>query len=114
MNYYIDALKKWNDFQGRSRRTEFWMFALFNFIVSLVIGFVETLVGSPGILATIYSLVVLIPGLAISVRRLHDTDRSGWWLLVSLVPLIGIIVLLIFFVIDSTPGANRFGASSKS
>ena len=68
------------------------MFALFNFIILFVIGLVDTLAGSPGVLGMLYGLAVLIPSIAVSVRRLHDTDRSGWWFLIALVPLIGIIV----------------------
>ena len=66
-----------------------------------------------GLLNSVFSLVVLLPGLGVSVRRLHDTDHSGWWLLILLVPLVGVIVLLIFLVRDSQPGSNRFGPNPK-
>jgi uncharacterized membrane protein YhaH (DUF805 family) len=92
---------------------------LFNVIISLVLGFIDGFVGlgdpeaGIGLLSVIYGLAVLIPSIAVGVRRLHDTDRSGWWLLISLIPLIGGIVLLVFFVLDGTPGENRFGPNPK-
>jgi uncharacterized membrane protein YhaH (DUF805 family) len=118
MHWYIDVLKKYADFTGRARRTEFWMFALFNFIVSLVLGIIDVVVGTTangvGILQLLYSLAVLIPGLAVSARRLHDTGRSGWWLLLGLVPCIGAIVLLVFCVQDSQPASNQYGPNPKA
>lgn len=113
MNWYIDVLKKYAVFNGRARRKEYWMFVLFNLIIAFVLGFIEGLAGGPGVVGLIYSLAVLIPGIAVSVRRLHDTDRSGWWLLIALVPLIGAIVLLVFMVQDSNPGENQYGSNPK-
>lgn len=89
------------------------MFFLFNIIISFVLGFIEGLAGLPGALSGLYSLAVLIPGIAVSVRRLHDTNRSGWWLLIGLVPFIGAIVLLIFMLQDGQPGDNRYGPNPK-
>jgi len=114
MNWYLEVLKKYAVFSGRARRKEYWMFLLFNIILVVVLSFVEGLVGSPGIISMLYSLAVLIPSIAVSVRRLHDTDRSGWWLLISLVPLIGAIVLLVFMVIDGKPGENQYGTNPKT
>ncbi len=114
MNYYIDVLKKYTVFEGRARRKEYWMFFLFNFIIAFAIGFFEGLIGSEGLIGGLYMLAVLLPGIGVSIRRLHDTDRSGWWLLIGLVPLIGSIVLLIFMVVDSTEGDNQFGANPKA
>ncbi|WP_417659408.1 DUF805 domain-containing protein [Pseudidiomarina sp.] len=119
MNWYIAVLKKYAVFTGRARRSEYWFFVLFNVIISLVLGFIDGFLalGDPeagiGLLSVIYGLAVLIPSIAVGVRRLHDTDRSGWWLLISLIPLIGGIVLLVFFVLDGTPGENRFGPNPK-
>ena len=113
MNWYIKALKNYAVFGGRARRTEYWMFVLFNMIVAVILAAAEGLLGGPGFLNTIYSLGVLIPSLAVSVRRLHDTGRTGWWLLVGLIPLIGFIVLLIFFVKDSDPEDNEYGSNPK-
>lgn len=113
MNWYLEVLKKYAVFGGRARRKEYWMFFLFNIIIAFVLGFVEGLAGGAGMIGMLYSLAVLIPGIAVSVRRLHDTGRSGWWLLVGLVPIIGAIVLLVFTVQDSNPGQNRYGANPK-
>ncbi len=114
MNYYLDVLKKYAVFTGRSRRKEYWIFFLFNIIIGFVLGLVEGFLGTMGILAIVYALGVLIPGLAVSIRRLHDTDRSGWWLFICLVPIVGFIVLLVFMVSDSQPGENRYGPSPKA
>ena len=84
MSWYLAVLKKYAEFSGRARRKEYQMFALFNFIILFVIGLVDTLAGSPGVLGMLYGLAVLIPSIAVSVRRLHDTDRSGWWFLIAL------------------------------
>lgn len=113
MNWYLEVLKKYAVFNGRARRAEYWMFFLFNLIIAFVLGFVEGLVGGPGVIGLLYSLAVLIPGIAVSARRLHDTDRSGWWLLIAFVPLIGAIVLLVFMIQDSQSGQNRYGANPK-
>jgi uncharacterized membrane protein YhaH (DUF805 family) len=92
---------------------EYWMFFLFNFIIAFVLGFIEGLAGGPGVLGGLYSLAVLLPGLGVSVRRLHDTGRSGWWLFIGLIPLIGAIILLIYMVSDSQEGTNQYGPSPK-
>ena len=114
MNWYLDVLKKYAVFNGRARRKEYWMFFLFNIIIAVVLGFVEGLVGGPGVVGALYGLAVLIPGIAVGVRRLHDTNRTGWWLLIGLIPLIGAIVLLIFFVQDSQAGENQYGPNPKA
>ena len=119
MNWYLQALKKYADFSGRARRREYWVFVLFNIIISIVLSICDVFLGtysqaaSIGILAGIYSLAVLIPGIAVTVRRLHDTGRSGWWILIVLVPIVGWIVLLIFMLLDSQP-QNAYGASPKA
>lgn len=112
MNWYIDVLKKYAVFEGRARRMEFWMFTLFSFIIVCVLSGIEIALGIFG-LSALYSLAVLLPSIGVAVRRLHDTDRSGWWIFISLIPAIGIIVLLIFYFMDGTPGDNRFGANPK-
>lgn len=113
MNWYLDVLKKYAVFNGRARRKEYWMFVLFNLIIALVLGLIERLVGGPGILANLYSLAVLIPGLAVAFRRLHDTNRSGWWILIGLIPLVGFIILIVFMAQDSQPGDNQYGPNPK-
>ena len=114
MNWYLQAIqKKYADFGGRARREEFWMFVAVNLGVGIAVGVVAALIHI-WFLYTLYVLAVFVPSLAVAVRRLHDTDRSGWWLLIGLVPLIGIIVLIIFYVQDGSPGENRFGANPKA
>ncbi len=113
MNWYLEVLKKYIVFGGRAQREEYWMFALINVIISLAIGIVEGLIGSPGIIALLYCLAVFLPGIAVSFRRLHDINRSGWWLLINLVPLVGLIILIIFMVQDSQPGKNKYGPNPK-
>jgi uncharacterized membrane protein YhaH (DUF805 family) len=108
MNWYIDVLKKYAVFDGRASRQEFWMFVLINFIISVVLNVVSTTLGA------IYALAVLLPNIGVGVRRLHDTGRSGWWLLVGLIPIIGWIVLIVFFVQESQPGDNPFGPNPKT
>jgi uncharacterized membrane protein YhaH (DUF805 family) len=119
LSWYLEALKKYAVFGGRSRRREYWYFVLFNIIVGIVLGWIDALLGTrgsyagAGLLSGIYGLAVLIPTLAVTVRRLHDIDRTGWWILIGLVPLIGGIVLLVFALLDGTPGDNRYGPNPK-
>lgn len=111
MNWYIEVLKKYVVFTGRARRKEYWFFVLFSFIITSVLSFIDMNLGIG--LASIYSLAVLLPSIAVLVRRLHDTGRSGWWALLMLIPLIGAIVLIVFTVQDSKPGKNQFGNNPK-
>jgi len=119
MNWYLEVLRKYAVFNGRARRKEYWFFALFTFIISVVLIVIDgMLAGSSreeqiGLLYSIYSLATLIPGLAVSVRRLHDTSRSAWWILIVLVPIAGGIVYLLFMAQDSKPGQNQYGANPK-
>ena len=113
MNWYLGCWKKFAEFSGRARRQEFWMFALFNFLASVALAIVDGILGTNGGLGAIYSLAALIPGLAVSARRLHDTDHSGWWILINLIPMIGCIIYLVFLCSDSKPGENRFGPNPK-
>lgn len=112
MEHFIGAFKKFADFTGRARRTEFWMYILFYFIFYVVLAVVDGILGSFA-LTGIFSLVMLIPSLSISARRLHDTGRSGWWQLLNLIPLIGAIVLIIFYVQDSVED-NEYGGNPKA
>ncbi|MDP1923862.1 MAG: DUF805 domain-containing protein [Thiobacillus sp.] len=119
MDWYLGVLKQYAVFKGRARRKEYWFFILFNLIASLLLTLVDFMTGSldaelgMGLLSGLYSLAILIPSLAVTVRRLHDTGRTGWWLLIGLIPLIGAIVLLVFMLLDSQPGDNEYGASPK-
>lgn len=162
MEWMLMPLKRYADFQGRSRRMEFWMWVLFTLIVGLVLGFIDGILGfrlgpsssssfssggaagfsmfsSIGILGSLWSLATLVPNIAVSVRRLHDINRTGWWLVLPVIPyviglvvmlgaaagqsfgliaiggiftligLVGAIVLLVFYCLPGTPGSNRFG-----
>ena len=119
MKWFLTALKKYAVFNGRAQRSEYWFFVLFYTLIAIVLAIADGVTGTFsrftgfGLLSGIFSLAMLIPSLAVSVRRLHDTDRSGWWLLIGLVPFIGMIVLIVFFVFDSQPAANRFGPNPK-
>lgn len=112
MHWYLDVLKKYVVFEGRARRTEYWVFNLISFVISLVLSVIDNAL-SLGFLASLYGLAVLLPSLAVTVRRLHDTNRSGWWILISLIPFIGWIVLLVFMLMDSDPQANEYGPNPK-
>jgi uncharacterized membrane protein YhaH (DUF805 family) len=120
MTWYVEVLKKYAVFKGRARRKEYWYFVLFNTLITIVLGTIDgvtELVSAEagiGLLSGLYTLAVLVPSIAVSVRRLHDTNRSGWWLLISLVPLVGPIVLLVFLVLDSQPGENQYGSNPKA
>lgn len=114
MNWYLKVLRQYFDFQGRARRKEYWMFVLFSFIASIVLVILENLIGMPSVLSGLYSLATLLPSLGVAVRRLHDTNRSGWWLFIGLVPFVGGIILLVFCCLDGEPEENRFGPSPKS
>jgi uncharacterized membrane protein YhaH (DUF805 family) len=117
MEWYLKVLKAYAVFSGRARRKEYWMFALVSMLIgiglALLDGILHLRVEGKGVLTTLYGLGVLIPALAVGVRRLHDTDRSGWWMLLGLIPVAGALVLLVFFVLSGTPGTNRFGPNPK-
>ncbi|MBW8740996.1 MAG: DUF805 domain-containing protein [Streptomyces turgidiscabies] len=112
MNYYLDVLKKYVVFTGRARRKELWMFALFNIIISIVLRIVDSFIGAQ-ILGTVYALAVLLPSLAVGVRRLHDTGRAGWWILLAFVPVVGWIALLVFNCLEGDQGENKYGHNPK-
>jgi uncharacterized membrane protein YhaH (DUF805 family) len=119
--WFLSVLKnKYADFEGRARRKEYWMFVLFQFIIFVGVMVLSTVGGMiSSILGLLFSLVflvialgLLVPGLAIAVRRLHDTGRSGWFILLSMVPVIGLVVL-VFLCLDSQPGDNQYGPNPK-
>ena len=119
MNWYLAVLKNYAVFSGRARRKEYWMFLLFNMIFAIVAMILDNILGTTvgvlpyGVFYLLYVFAVLIPGLAVSVRRLHDVGKSGWMYLISLIPIIGAIWLLVLFVTDSNPGENEYGANPK-
>ncbi|GGO93091.1 DUF805 domain-containing protein [Stakelama pacifica] len=120
-------VKRYFQMSGRSRRKEYWMFWLFTILVGIVAGILDTLLGFgsldstsssaswtySGPISSLCSLFFLIPSVTVAARRLHDSDRSAWWLLLLLIPLLGWFVLFIFMVMDGTRGANRFGPDPK-
>jgi len=119
MNWYLAVLKNYAGFSGRARRMEYWMFALFNMIFAFVAMGLDNLLGTTvgilpyGVFYLLYGLAVLVPGLAVAVRRMHDVGKSGWMLLIALIPIIGGIWLLILLVTDSNSGENKYGANPK-
>ncbi|NOU99404.1 DUF805 domain-containing protein [Paenibacillus planticolens] len=113
MDWYLKVLKDYVGFSGRARRKEYWMFVLFNAIVAIILAILEYMLGLKSVLTGIYSLAVLLPSLAVSFRRLHDTGRSAWWILIGLIPVVGSIVLLVFDCLDSEPGDNQYGPNPK-
>jgi len=124
--YFVDTIKnRYAKFDGRASRSEFWYFILFYFILSIILGAIDTYMINPmlggttlgtaqgGILQFVVALGLLIPSIALSIRRLHDTGKSGWWLLIALIPIAGALVLLYFYIVDSERGPNRFGMNPK-
>jgi uncharacterized membrane protein YhaH (DUF805 family) len=112
------VLENYANFDGRARRAEFWWYFLANLLISIACNIVDAVIGlglggGIGVLGLIYSLAVLVPGLAVGVRRLHDTGKSGWFLLLALIPIVGIIVLIVFWATDGQPTANQYGLSEK-
>ena len=125
MEWYLGVLKKYAVFDGRARRKEYWMFLLFHTMVVVALLIVNAIIissVSESTLAqvavvlpiTVYMLGVLCPALGVTIRRLHDTGKSGWWIFISLVPIIGGLWFLYLMVIDGTPGDNQYGPSPKA
>ena len=126
MEWMLLPLKRYADFQGRSRRKEYWMFALGVVIVAIVLSIIEGILiiegiqsesgnigGAYGPLSAIFLLAIIVPAIAVQVRRFHDQDKSGWWVLLGLIPLLGGIVVLVFMCLEGTRGPNRFGPDPK-
>jgi uncharacterized membrane protein YhaH (DUF805 family) len=112
------VLRQYAIFRGRARRAEYWWFFLFTVLVSIVAGIIDAGLGTTtqsgvGLIGSVASLALLLPSLAVTVRRLHDTDRSGWWVLAFLIPIVGWVLWLVFMLSDSNPHQNRFGPSPK-
>ncbi|MCL5733579.1 MAG: DUF805 domain-containing protein [Patescibacteria group bacterium] len=148
MNWYIKVLKKYAVFSGRARRKEYWMFVLFNVIFAIIASIIDSIIGIKvyrfGLIYILYILAVLIPSLAVGVRRLHDTGRSGWWLLLALAPtiastiiiisalifglvsviglaigigfvaIIGFIWFIVLMALNGNPGDNKYGPDPKA
>ncbi|MEU2154055.1 DUF805 domain-containing protein [Streptomyces sp. NPDC019396] len=113
MHWYLDVLKKYAVFSGRARRQEYWMFTLINVIVYAVLMGIDLGVLNLGFIAPLYSLLVLLPALGVTIRRLHDTGRSGWFVLLGLIPLVGPIILLVFLAGEGKAEDNQYGSNPK-
>ncbi|MCU6432490.1 DUF805 domain-containing protein [Undibacterium sp. Jales W-56] len=119
-DWYVMALKKYAIFDGRSRRKEYWFYLLFTFLISIGLAIVDNITGtssfgsSTGLLGGLYALGTLIPGLAVTGRRLHDTGRSARWMLIALLPVVGWIILIVFLASDSHPAENQYGSCPKT
>lgn len=118
MEWMILPFRRFAEFTGRSRRQEFWMFTLFSIIAAIAAALIDFMFGfapeENGPLGIVVSLVFLVPSISVSIRRLHDVARTGWWLLLVLVPIIGWIVLIVWNCTDGTRGTNRFGPDPKN
>ena len=119
MNWYLKVLKQYADFNGRARRKEYWMFVLFYMIFAIAAMVLDSALGIAmegigyGPLYGLYLLAMIIPSIAVGVRRLHDVGKSGWMMFIVLIPLIGAIWLIVLMVTDSNPGENQYGANPK-
>jgi len=111
MEYFIDAFRKYADFSGRATREQYWMYILIYVVISVVLSIIDAAMATV-VLSAIFSVVMLVPSISIATRRLHDTGRSGWWQLIGLIPLLGIIILIVLLVQDSH-GDNEYGPSPK-
>ena len=128
--YFVDTLKnRYAAFKGRATRSEYWYFMLFSIIIALILTALDSMIINPllgiqpvvetartGILGMLFSIGTLIPSVALAIRRLHDIGKSGWWILLGVIPIvniIGIFVLLYFFIKDSQPGDNLYGPNPK-
>lgn len=119
MHWIIGPFKKYAVWQGRAQRAEYWYFVLFTLLANIALTMIDAVAGTLdqqtgyGLLSGLFALLVFLPSLAVFVRRLHDTGRSGWWFWLGLIPLIGAIVLLVFMCLDSDPESNDYGPSPK-
>jgi uncharacterized membrane protein YhaH (DUF805 family) len=119
MHWYLEVLRKYAVFAGRARRQEYWMFVLISTLLPILAMILAGALGmqmgnGATVLLAVYYVVTLLPSIAVWVRRLHDTGRSGWWVLASFVPLIGTIALLVFSLQDGEPGTNQYGPNPKT
>ena len=112
MNLYLEVLKKYAVFSGRARRSEYWSFQLFNFVIGFFLMIISLAINSP-VLIILFLLAVILPGIAVTIRRLHDTGKSGWWLFITFVPYIGGLILFIFMCTDSQKESNKYGECQK-
>jgi len=122
MHWYLDVLRNYATFSGRAQRAEYWIFTLINTFIYVALLILDVVAGTAGedaaaglgVISMLYCLAVLLPCLALFIRRLHDTNKSGWWFWLCLIPFLGGLILLIFMVTDSTPGDNDYGPNPKA
>lgn len=115
------CISKYVDFSGRARRSEFWYFVLFTFLVGIGTSILDAILGtdydgstSGGLINTLGSLALFLPSLAAAIRRLHDIDRSGWWILLGIIPIVGWIIVIVWYCTDTKPGDNQYGPDPKN
>ena len=118
MKWYLKVFNQYSDFSGRARRREYWMFMLFNIIFAIIAMLLDEIIGTSdqdgyGILYFLYALALFIPGIAVTVRRLHDVGKSGWMYLIVIIPLIGFIWLFVLLLTNGDQGENKYGANPK-
>ena len=113
MKWYLKVLKKYATFEGRARRSEYWYFFLFNFLISFAVALLDGFLWLEPVLFQVYALFILIPSIAVTCRRLHDTGRSGWYMLLYLIPIVGPIVLFVLMIKDSSFDRNKYGPNPK-
>ncbi len=112
-NFRTVVTEHYFDFNGRARRQTFWYFVLVYFVIAIVLGIIQSFLNT-SILTGLLSLALLLPNLGLAVRRLHDIDRSGWWILIGIIPILGWALLIYWYVQPGTAGANQFGADPKA
>ncbi|MGL5336745.1 MAG: DUF805 domain-containing protein [Enterovibrio sp.] len=119
MNWYLSVFKKYAVFSGRAPRKEFWYFTLINVLCTVVLVFIDEKLGffypqvGIGVLSGVYTLLALLPSTGVLMRRLHDTGRSAWWGLITLIPLLGAIILVVLLALKGQPYDNKYGVSPK-
>ncbi len=115
INWFMKVVTQhYFDFNGRARRAEFWWYILVNFIIAIVLNVIDGMLHLGGILGGLFAVALLLPSLGVMVRRLHDTGRSGWWYFIVLVPLVGVILLIVWFAAEGTKGPNAYGPDPKA
>ncbi|MGF1713175.1 DUF805 domain-containing protein [Vibrio kagoshimensis] len=119
MEYFISTIKQYAVFKGRARRKEFWYFYLISLVISFALAFLDNQMGTfnpelgGGLLGGVYGIFIFLPSLSLTVRRIHDTSHSGYWAFILLIPIIGVLAILFFALMDSKPGSNEYGISPK-
>lgn len=114
INWFMKVVTQhYFDFNGRARRAEFWWYIVVYMVLAIIVNVIDSMVHLGGLLGGLLSLALLLPNLGVAVRRLHDTNRSGWWILIALVPLVGIVLLIIWYAAEGTKGPNTYGPDPK-